>query len=119
MEPVGFGRQAWLGVAVEAVGDEEDDGAVPQNAARPGAVEVVETGTEAGSSGPVLDLAATAGEGFVGIAAAEDAGDVGEPGGEEEGLDAGVDARKRVQVVQEHLGVAPHRARDVAEDDEG
>jgi len=58
VEAVGFGLQAGLGVAVEAVGDEEDDGAVGEDAARPGAVEVVQAGPQAGASRPVLDLAA-------------------------------------------------------------
>jgi hypothetical protein len=68
VEAVGLGLQARLGIAVEAVGDEEDDGAAAEDAARSGAVEVVEAGAEARPPRPVGHRAAAAGERLVRVA---------------------------------------------------
>src|SRR6185369_10298647 len=119
VEAVGLGGETRLGVAVETVGHEEDHGARPEDTAGPGTVELVEAGAEAGAALPVGDLPAAAGERLVGVAVAEEPGHGGEAGGEEEGVDPGPDGKEGMEEDQEHLRVAPHRARDVAEDDEG
>ena len=55
------------------------------------------------------------GERHVDVAEAQRAGDVGEAGSEEERVDAAAGAHHRVHEAQQHLGVARHRAGDVAQ----
>ncbi len=56
MQAFHFLSQAGRALAVEAVGDQQDDGALPQHAARPLVVELVQRLADARAARPVLDL---------------------------------------------------------------
>ncbi len=119
VQPLHLLGEPLAGVAVEPVGDENDKRALAEHAARPAAVELAERGADARSPRPVLDRFRHAGERHIHVALAQLARDVGEPRAEEEGIDAVAVVGERMEEVQQHARIAAHRARDVAEDDEG
>ena len=81
-------------------------------------VELVQAGGDARAALPVLHPRGGPGEGVVGIAVRQLAGDVGEPRREDEGVHAPALLGDGVQEVQEQARVLRHRARDVDERDE-
>src|ERR1700681_2245830 len=73
-----FDRQAIADIAVEPVGDQQHDGALREQAARPAAVELCQTGADAGATSPIRHGGADAGCRDVNIALPQVPGDVGE-----------------------------------------
>src|SRR6266446_509206 len=78
-----FERQAIADIAVEPVGDQQHDRTLPEQAARPSAVELCQTGADARATGPIRHRSADAGCRDVDIALLQVAGDIGESGAEQ------------------------------------
>src|SRR5213078_2520024 len=96
-------------VAIETIGDEQHDGALPEHAARPQLVEIVYRMADAGASRPVLDRLGDAVQCDIDIAKPQVARDVGEPGAKDKGVDAVAVVGDRVHKVEKDAAVAAHR----------
>src|SRR6204780_455769 len=79
VQPVDLEGQRVVGVALEPIGDEKDDGALGQHAARPKLVEGVQRRGDARAAGPIRDARRAGRQRIVGIAFAQRAGDIGQP----------------------------------------
>ena len=104
--------------ALPAVGDEQNDRASAEDAARPAQIELMERIADARSTRPVGHCARDAPERGVRAALAQLPRDAREPRSEGECLDATPTARQRMGHMQEQPGVGLHRTRDIAEDHE-
>src|ERR1700681_157562 len=71
-------RQAIADIAIEPVGNQQHDRTLPEQAARPAAVELCQTGADAGTTGPIRHGGADAGCRDVDITLPQVPGDVGE-----------------------------------------
>ena len=118
-EPLHLGPDAFARVAVESVGDEQHHRALAAHPAGPVPVEPVETLPDARAPAPVFHLLARALHRRVHVAPPKLAGDVGEPGAEDEGVHAAPVSGEGVREVEQQPRVAAHRPRDVAEHDDG
>src|SRR6266851_683120 len=83
-----FERQAIADIAVESVGDQQHDRTLPEQAARPAAVELCQTGADAGAAGPIRHGGADAGNRDVDVALPQVPGDIGEPRAEQKRVHA-------------------------------
>jgi hypothetical protein len=79
VQTVGFPREKRGVVAIKAIGNQEDHRPLPQDPARPVAIEGVQGLADAGAAGPVLRLSPCGLERGVDIPGAQVAGDVGQP----------------------------------------
>src|SRR5580700_11338753 len=113
VQPVDLEGERIVGIALEPVGDEEHDGALGQHAARPKLVEGVQRRGDAGAAGPVRNVRRTGRERLVRIALAQRARDIGEPGAEQERVDALSRVGEVVQKMQKDAAVLAHRAGDI------
>src|SRR6056297_3252646 len=83
-QPVDLGLEQPRVAAFEAVGDQEHDRTLTENAARPVDIEATQRLTDAGPAFPVLRVPSRGGQGEIGILLGQRAGDIGEPGAEGE-----------------------------------
>src|ERR1700694_4282650 len=114
-----FTRKAVADIAVETIGDQQHDRTLPEQAARPAAVELRQTGTDAGTTGPVRHSGADAGDSDIDIALPQVPGDIGEARAEQSGVHALAIVGDGVEKKQQHARVPIHRARDIAQHDQG
>ena len=116
-QAVRLGPETFAGVAVEPVGDEQHHRALAAYPAGPLPVEPIEALPDPGASAPVLHLPARPLDRRVHVAVPELAGDVGEPGAEDEREHPPAVAitGEGVCEMEQHPRVSAHRARDVAE----
>src|SRR5580693_6026429 len=113
VQPVDLEGERVVGVALETVGDEKDDGALGQHAARPKLVEGVQRRGDPRAAGPVRHARRAGRQRIVGIALAQRAGDIGQPRAEQKRADALSRVGEVVQEMQKDAAVLAHRAGDV------
>ena len=106
--------QAVGAIPIEAVGDQQDDRALTEHALGPKAVEAGDGLANASAAGPVGHRVGDHLESNLRVAGAQLAGDVGQPSAEEKDVDAVSIVGDGMEEVQQDLGVACHRAGDVA-----
>ena len=102
LQTQGLGRQPLAGVAVEPVADDQHHRPLAQHPPRPDPVELGEAGADPRAAGPVLDHAADPLQRQVDVPVAQVAGDVGEPGPEQEAVHPVAVVGDRVHEQQQH-----------------
>ena len=117
VQPLHLGLEPGDIVALQPVGDQQHDRALPQRAPRPQPVERVQRLADARAAGPVLDRSRAIGKRVVGIAMAHLARQIGQPRAEHEGMDAAALFGERVQEMQENARVLAHRPGNVGQHD--
>ena len=118
MQAFHFLIQTARALAIQPVGDEQNDRPLPQHAARPLVVELVQRLADARAARPVLDLRRGFLQGDVDVAIAQGPRHVRQARAEGEAVDPVAVVGDRVHEMQEHPRVAGHRAGDVAQDDQ-
>src|SRR5580700_4487849 len=113
VQPVDLEGERVVGVALEPIGDEEDDRALGEHAARPKLVEGVQRRGDPGAAGPVRHARRAGRERIVGIALAQRAGDIGQPRAEQERADAFPCVGEVVQEMQKDAAILAHRAGNI------
>src|ERR1700682_713748 len=110
-----FARKTIADIAVQTIGDQQHDRTLPEQAARPAAVELGETSADAGPAGPVRHGGAHAGDRDVYIALPQVPGDIGESRAKQKRVHAIAIVGDGMEKEQQHACVAVHRARDIAQ----
>ena len=100
--------------AIPAVGNEEGYRAAAQHPPGPAVVESLDRLADAGAAGPVGDGVGYLAYRPIYAPMRQMAGDAGQAGGEQEGLNRRAGGGNGVDEVQQHPGVAFHRAADIA-----
>ncbi len=113
VQPVDLEGEAVVGIALEPVSDEQHDGALRKDAARPQLVEGMERGRDTRAARPVRDIAGDCGQRLVRILRLERAGDIGETGAEQERVHALARIGDGVEKVQEEPRVLAHRSGNI------
>src|SRR5580692_3851879 len=113
VQPVDLEGERVVGVALEPVGDEQDDRSLGEHAARPQLVEGVQRRSDARAAGPIRHARRTGRQRIVGVALAQRARDVGQPRAEQERADALSCIGEVVQEMQKDAAILAHRAGDI------
>src|SRR5437868_2759220 len=113
VQPVHLEGELVVGLALQPVGDQEHNGALPEHTARPQLVEGVQGGGDAGAAGPILHRLRTACQRLVRILGAQCPRHVGQPRAKQEDGDALAVVGDGMEEMQEQPRVLAHRSGDV------
>ena len=104
-------------IAVEAVGEQQHECVLAEYATGPMLVEVIERRPDPCPTGPIIDVSGDLRQRHIGIAVLQSAGDMAQPGTEQERVDAIPIIGQRMQKMQKNARIGVHAAGDVDQHD--